>query len=40
LSYAVTGDPFNADPGCWLASRKKNTTSFNREAPEKILAEI
>ena len=19
LSYAVTGDPFNADPGCWLA---------------------
>jgi radical SAM protein with 4Fe4S-binding SPASM domain len=20
LSYAVTGDPFRADPGCWLAS--------------------
>jgi radical SAM protein with 4Fe4S-binding SPASM domain len=20
LSYAVTGDPFVADPGCWLAS--------------------
>jgi radical SAM protein with 4Fe4S-binding SPASM domain len=21
LSYAVTGDPFKADPGCWLAKR-------------------
>jgi radical SAM protein with 4Fe4S-binding SPASM domain len=21
LSYFVTGDPFNADPGCWLAKR-------------------
>jgi radical SAM protein with 4Fe4S-binding SPASM domain len=23
LSYAVTGDPFNADPGCWLARSKR-----------------
>jgi len=23
LSYAVTGDPFVADPGCWLAARRK-----------------
>ncbi len=22
LSYAVTGDPFKADPGCWLASNE------------------
>ena len=21
LAYAVTGDPFNADPGCWLAKK-------------------
>lgn len=23
LSYAVTGDPFTADPGCWLATTNK-----------------
>ena len=27
LAYAVTGDPFNADPGCWLA--KKNHSLAN-----------
>lgn len=25
LSYAVTGDPFRADPGCWLASGEQRT---------------
>ncbi len=24
LSYALTGDPFRADPGCWLASVNRN----------------
>lgn len=24
LSYAITGDPFTADPGCWLASTNKS----------------
>ena len=34
LSYAVTGDPFNADPGCWRAypskeeARCTGTTAF------------
>ena len=23
LSYAMTGDPFKADPGCWIAPGKK-----------------
>lgn len=23
LSYAITGDPFKADPGCWLRSQRK-----------------
>jgi radical SAM protein with 4Fe4S-binding SPASM domain len=27
LSYAVSGDPFKADPGCWLTSITQNKTS-------------
>jgi radical SAM protein with 4Fe4S-binding SPASM domain len=27
LSYAVTGDPFNADPGCWRARQTAPTVS-------------
>jgi len=26
LSYAVTGDPFTADPGCWLANANSNSS--------------
>jgi len=29
LSYALTGDPFKADPGCWLAERKPGRTSLS-----------
>ena len=32
LSYAVTGDPFQADPGCWLASRGDREASPNTHA--------
>jgi len=28
LSYAVTGDPFKADPGCWLTSTKHRTADI------------
>ncbi|MHA2336971.1 MAG: radical SAM protein [Candidatus Hodarchaeales archaeon] len=37
LSYALTNDPFNADPQCWLASEKRQlpnldiTTIINKE---------
>lgn len=23
LSYAITGSPFNADPGCWLTKKEE-----------------
>ena len=29
LSYAITGDPFIADPGCWLVQNKKKTENTN-----------
>jgi radical SAM protein with 4Fe4S-binding SPASM domain len=33
LSYAMTGDPFQADPGCWLASTDRGSTAFEDEVP-------
>jgi radical SAM protein with 4Fe4S-binding SPASM domain len=27
LSYAVTGDPFQADPGCWIAAARTKRLS-------------
>jgi len=44
LSYAMTGDPFTADPGCWRAVRQRDRTGsgvfFRDTAPPdgKILA--
>jgi radical SAM protein with 4Fe4S-binding SPASM domain len=37
LAYAATGDPFRADPGCWLAStRRKNTELSNLRVAQLI----
>jgi hypothetical protein len=30
LSYAMTGDSFQADPGCWVMSKKRKTDSETR----------
>jgi len=31
LSYATTGDPFKADPGCWRASINRRTEGVNHD---------
>lgn len=33
LSYAVTGDPFNADPGCWRARGQQRQSVLRRPGP-------
>ena len=33
LSYAMTGDPFRADPGCWLASNAGSAAAHGDEGP-------
>jgi radical SAM protein with 4Fe4S-binding SPASM domain len=40
LSYAITGDPFTADPGCWLASRCHGTEYPAGLSFENVRAEI
>ena len=39
LSYAVNGDPFTADPGCWIADTDTNTaspTTVSSGSPRRI----
>jgi len=31
LSYALIGDPFQADPGCWLVSKNNREPTRRRE---------
>lgn len=36
LSYAVTGDPFKADPGCWLASSESQEAAIKRVSDSRL----
>lgn len=36
LSYAVTGDPFATDPGCWIASSRPTATSKLAAVPRPV----
>jgi radical SAM protein with 4Fe4S-binding SPASM domain len=38
LSYAVTGDPFKADPGCWLTSSRSREPSIEVISAAKMRA--
>jgi radical SAM protein with 4Fe4S-binding SPASM domain len=40
LSYAVTGDPFKADPGCWLASIRHQVNDLEIASGPRTAAQV
>lgn len=40
LSYAVTGDPFTADPGCWLASIRRQANDLESASEPRTAAQV